>query len=208
MINGDIPGTVNSVKWQGYRGGDAGVIVYYESDPNSELPIRKVPVKESQSAFFDPNYETKTFGLYGCGATNLRNKFVKKKWGYVFFITKYKGTIEEFEDKLIMTGYYRIDRTADVQKLHLRHLDEYSCFDARNCHALRADEAVFLKTEDSYNLTTTSLKSFGHDKKVTKMTKIEITDEMVKKILKKFTGKENAIEEYCDLTQELLANRK
>jgi hypothetical protein len=196
---------VNSLKWQGYRGGDKSIVVYYESDSNSELPLRKIPeegAKKHISA--DPNYETLTYGLYDCGKSKMRNTFVKRKYGYVFFMTRYEGTDEKLEGKVMITGYYKVDRTADVQKLHLRQLESSSCMSDRICQALRAVEAVFVSTEDAYILTAASLKSLGYEKKVTRMTKIDLDEEQTKKVIKKFAGKENIISKYVEETLDLL----
>lgn len=204
MIDGMITTSVNSVKWQGFRGGDTGMIVYYESDPNSELPLRKIPVKEGVIPVMDPNYETKTYGMYHCKNTKLRNSFVKKKFGYLFFMTKYDGTDPKYDGKVMITGYYKIGSYADMQKLHLRHLNENSCLNDRVCQGLRATDAVFVKPEDAYILTTAALKSLDYEKKITRMSKIVLTDEMVVKVLKKFKGKENILEQYVEETTDLM----
>ncbi|ERP31152.1 hypothetical protein [Chitinivibrio alkaliphilus] len=204
MITGQLHKTVGSVRWQDYRCNDTGVVVYYESDKDSELPIRKVSVKNPTDAVFDPNYETRTYGFYGCDSSSLRNSFVKQRMGYVFFMTRYKGTIQKLSNKLMITGYYKIGQNYEVQNLHLRCLEKYTCFNGKQCQALLAKEAVFLSPEEAYQLTAASLKSLGYEKKVTRMTKIELSQEQVKKVLKKFEGKHNCITEYSDTTQELL----
>ena len=194
----------SSIRWQGYRSGKEGYVVYYESDTESELPIRRITgTKKSDHNQEDPNYETKTYGLYDCINSNLRNAFERKKYGYIFFITKYQGKLEEYDGKYLLTGYYKINATADVQKLHLRELENTTCINSRQCQALKADEAVFLRTEDAPKVTKATLKSLGYEKKITRMTKIELSDEQVQKLLKKFAGKENAIEEYIEQHNEL-----
>ena len=204
MIDGVIKTNARTIKWQGFRGGEAGAVVYYESDPNSELPLRNIPVKEGVIPVMDPNYETKTYGLYDCANTKLRNSFVKKKRGYLFFMTRYNGTNPDFEGKVLLTGYYRVKSSADVQKLHLRHLESSSCINDRTCQALLGTEAVFLSLEDSYKLTAVALKSIGYEKKITRMSKILLDDEMVQKLLKKFKGKDNIIEQYIEETHDLM----
>lgn len=198
-MEGKVTVGIKSIKWQGFRSGTTGIVVYYESDTDSELPIRMITgTRKTDHNEVDPNYETMTYGLYDCVNSKLRNVFARKKYGYVFFMTRYQGTIEELEGKYLLTGYYRVDATSDVQKLHLRHLEDTTCINGKTCQALRAGEAVFLTAEDSYKLTKAALKSIGYEKKVTRMTKIELTEEMVKKLLKKFEGKENALAKYID----------
>jgi hypothetical protein len=205
MITGYLDKLVGSVRWQDYRAKNTGVIVYYESDKDSDLPIRKVSVSRLSEADFDPNYETKTYGFYGCENTNLRNNFIKKRRKYVFFMTRYRGTIQKYANKLMITGYYRVAKNYDVQNLHLRSLEKYTCFNAKQCQAFLADEAAFFAPEDAYHLTAASLKSFGYEKKVTRMTKIEVDEDNTKKILKKFKGKDDIRAEYAETTQELLS---
>ena len=204
MIDGVVTTSVHSIKWQGFGGGEAGAVVYYESDPNSELPLRSIPEKEGVVPVMDPNYETKTYGLYDCVNTKLRNAFVKKKRGYLFFMTRYSGTNPDFEGKVVLTGYYHIKSSADVQKLHLRQLESSSCINDRSCQALFATEATFVSLEDSYKLTTVALKSIGYEKKITRMSKILLDEEMVQKLLKKFKGKENIIDQYIEETHDLM----
>ncbi len=203
-MEGKVTVGLNSIKWQGYRSGTDGIVVYYESDPDSELPIRMITgTRKSDHNEVDPNYETLTYGLYDCVNSKLRNMFAKKKFGYVFFMTRYRGVSEEFEDKLLLTGYYKIDATADVQKLHLRHLEDSTCINGRTCQALRAGYAYFYSAEDAYKMSKAALKSIGYDKKVSRLTKIVLDEEMVKKLLRKFHGKKNAIDSYLREHNEL-----
>ncbi len=203
-MEGKVTVNAGSIKWQGYRSGTTGFVVFYESDTESELPIRMITgTRKTDHNEMDPNYESKTYGLFDCVNSKMRNQFEKKKYGYIFFMTRYQGKIAELNDKVLITGYYKIGSTSDVQKLHLRHLEDSACINSKTCSALKADEAVFLSAEDSYKLTTAGLKSIGYDKKVTRMTKIELDEEMVKKLLKKFDGKENQIDAYIAEHAEL-----
>ncbi len=203
-MQGTVTARLSSVKWQGYRSGADGIVVYYESDTESSLPIRMITgTRKSDHNQADPNYETGTYGMYDCLNSKLRNKFARKKFGYVFFMTRYQGTNEELTGKVILTGYYKVNATADVQKLHLRHLEDTTCFNAKACQALRADDMVFLAEDESYVLGKAALKSVGYEKKITRMSKIELDEEMVKKLLKKFEGKDNRLEDYLKEHEEL-----
>jgi hypothetical protein len=191
-----------NILWQGYRHKETGVIVYYDSSETALLPIRTNIGKKGKNADADPNYESATYGLYSCTASRHRTNFVKNKFGYVFFMTKYQGANEKLKDKIMISGYYKIASIAEVQKLHLRYfgLDDSSCFAEKLCYALKANDAVFLSEEDCYVFTAASLKSLGIDKKITKATKIELDEEKTKKLLKKFEGKENKIADYIAQT--------
>lgn len=199
--------TMGVISWQGYRHKETGVVVYYDSSETNLLPIRTNIGKKGKPADFDPNYETKTYGLQSCTASRHRTNFVKNKSGYLFFMTKYQGSDKKLKDKFMITGYYKIASIAEVQKLHIRNfgMEDSSCFNEKLCYALKAGEsendAVFLSQEDSYILTAASLKALGIDKKITKATKIELDEEKTKKLLKKFEGKENKIADYIAQTQ-------
>jgi hypothetical protein len=202
-----INGTSN-ISWQGYRHKTTGVIIYYDSDETALLPIRVTTDKKGNPANSDPNYETGTYGLHSCTSSNYRANFVKNKCGYIFFMTKYQGKDEKLKDKFIVTGYYAIGSTAEVQKLHLRYLDGNSCSSEKMCFALKASQnengennAAFFSLDDAYVLNSVALKSFGIDKKITKATKIELDEEKTKKLLKKFEGKENKIADYISQTK-------
>ena len=203
-------GEISNILWQGYRHKDTGIVIYYDSHEAAALPVRASVAKGGKSAGNDPHYESATYGLHSCSASRYRINFVKNKFGYVFFMTKYQGRNEKLKDKIMITGFYKIGSVADVQKMHLRYLDSNSCFAEKLCYALKAaanekgeSEAVFLSEEDAYVLNSTSLKSLGFDKKITKTTKIELNEEQTKKLLKKFEGKENKIADYIKQTKEL-----
>ena len=134
----------DSILWQDYRASNTGMIVFYASDPVSEIPVREIPEDIDSPVVPEPNYESGTYGFYGCSRTKIRGAFAKSKLRYLFFLTKYAGTKDGYKDKMLVTGYFRVAKTADVQKLHLRYLSEYSCIDAASCIALRADEVHFV----------------------------------------------------------------
>src|SRR5271157_4302872 len=101
-----------SVAWQDYRSSNTGMVVFYASDPISELPIREVPEELVSDILPEPNYETGTYGLYGCGKSRIRNAFVKSKNRYLLFVTKYDGTKADYKGRIVITGYFRIFKTA------------------------------------------------------------------------------------------------
>ena len=96
--------TPESAAWQDYRSSNTGMVVFYASDPISELPIREVPEELPSEILPDPHYETGTYGLYACGKSKIRAAFVKSKIRYLVFVTKYAGTNVEFKDKSALPG--------------------------------------------------------------------------------------------------------
>ncbi|MBD3317704.1 MAG: hypothetical protein GF344_18105 [Chitinivibrionales bacterium] len=202
-IPGTVPKHVESIPWQDYRASETGLIAYYNSDPVSELAIREIPEQYPSEVAPDPNYETGTYGLYGCGRNKVRNTLVKAKSRYLFFMTRYEGTIGENYDRVLVTGYYRVAAVADVQKLHIRYLEEYSCIGSEKCMALRADEAAFVSVEDAYEVSSDVLKSWGAATRVTKQTRIALDEEQTKQVLEHLKSKPNRIDDYIEQTKQL-----
>ncbi|MDD5674004.1 MAG: hypothetical protein PHC61_07575, partial [Chitinivibrionales bacterium] len=103
-FNDFLKKNVEGFPWQDYRGSNSGMIVLYDSDPLSELPIREVPEDNASATQPDPHYESGTYGVYGCVRPKIRNSFFKSKLRYLFFMTKYVGTKEEFKNAYFITG--------------------------------------------------------------------------------------------------------
>jgi len=203
MTQGIVPKTPDSILWQDCRTSNIGMIVFYASDPVSEIPIRETPDELPSPVSPEPNYETGTYGFYGCDKTKIRVAFTKGKVRYLFFLTKYAGSNEEFKDKVVMTGYYRISKTADVQKIHLRHLDDSSCIDATSCPALRADEVHFVGLTDAYIVTEAQLKAWGYNAKVSKQLRLILSEEDTVLVLAKLKDKPNQLDAYIAETKRL-----
>lgn len=192
-----------SVAWQDYRSSNTGMVVFYASDPISELPIREVPEELPSEILPEPHYETGTFGLYGCGRSKIRNAFVKAKLRYVLFVTKYGGTKTDFKDKLVITGYYRVSKTADVKKHHIRYGSDYSCIDEENCYALRADERRFVAVEDAFALTDEVLASWNYKARITKQTRIILDEQQTRSIVEHLAAKTDITSTYIEETRRL-----
>ncbi|MBN1980171.1 MAG: hypothetical protein JW795_01475 [Chitinivibrionales bacterium] len=203
FLSSIIPTSIESIKWQDYRHMKTGMILYYTTDPVSEMPIREIPEELPSTISPDPNYETKTFGFYGCKHAKLRNLFIKNKMGYLFFMTKYTGTIAELADELMVTGYFHVKQTADVQKQHIRYLSEYSCIDEENCIALRGDVVHFVSANDAFIITPEVLKSWNCNSRVTRQTKIVLDEEKTTALLNYLNGKQNIAELYSKETERL-----
>jgi len=203
LVTGVVPTSVHSVKWQDYRGSETGMIVFYNTDPVSEIPLRELPEELPSEIVLDPNYETGTYGLYGCKHTKTRSSFSKKKIRYLFFMTRYAGTNIDFMDELVITGFYRIKQTADVQKLHIRYLNEYSCINEDSCLALRADKVHFVAVTDAFMITPEVLESWGSKSRVTRQTKIMLDEEKTAELLAYLESKRNIIDLYSSETERL-----
>jgi hypothetical protein len=203
MSHGIMRKTPDSILWQDYRAANTGMVVFYSSDPVSEIPVREIPDDVESPALPDPNYETGTYGFYGCSRTKIRGAFAKSKLRYLFFLTKYAGTKEGFKDKMLVTGYFRISKTADVQKLHRRYLDEYSCLDSDTCVALRADEVHFVSLSDAFEVSPDQLKVWGFNAKVSKQLRIMLSPENAAQLLTLLKSKPNQRDIYIAETKRL-----
>lgn len=195
--------SIDSVQWQDYRAANTGMLVNYTSDPVSEIPIREIPEELDSAVLPEPNYETKSYGFYGCVRPKIRNAFAKSKVRYLFFLTKYAGTKEELKDKILLTGYYHIYKTAETNKFHLRYLDDCSCMDMDSCIAMRADEIKFVSVDDAFVVTDAKLKSWGYLAKVTKQLRIMLDSDQTKEILDYLKSKPDATEAYIAETKRL-----
>ena len=98
VFNGTLTRHVDSIPWQDYRASENGMVLYYTTEPISEIPVREIPEEIPSSVSPDPHYETGTYGLYGCSRAKIRNTFVKSKTRYVFFMSRYVGTNVDIYD--------------------------------------------------------------------------------------------------------------
>jgi hypothetical protein len=204
MFGGNVlKRSVDSVLWQDYRAGDTGIVVHYSSDPVSEIAIREIPEEINSAVVPEPNYETGTYGLYGCEHPKIRSAFSKGKHRYLFFMTKYAGTNEQLRGSVIVTGYYRIVKTADAKKFHLRYCSEYGCLESEECVALRANEVHFVSLKDALVLDEAMLKEWAFTSKITRQTRIILDQEKTAKLLDHLNSKPQAVNEYIQETKRL-----
>lgn len=202
-MKGIIPTAIESIKWQDYRGSNSGMIVYYNTDPISEIPIREVPEEFPTEILPEPNYETKTFGLYGCKHAKMRSSFAKKKIRYLFFMTRYAGTNIDRIDELMVTGFYHIKQIADVQKLHIRYLQEYVCLNEDSCIAFLADKVHFVSVEDAFMITPEVLETWGCSSRITRQSKIALDEEKTAELAAYLESKKNVVDDYSEETERL-----
>jgi hypothetical protein len=175
--------TVESAAWQDYRASNTAMIVFYATDPVSELPIREIPEEMPTDIIPDPNYETATYGLFGCSKGKIRTAFLKAKIRNLLFITKYVGTKADCKDKFFITGYYRITKTADVKRLHVRNCIDYTCLDESACYAFKAETMHFVSIDDAFEVTPAVLKTWGYTAKLTRQTRITLDGDQTAKVI-------------------------
>lgn len=195
--------SVENAAWQDYRASNTGMVVFYSSDPVSEIPIREIPEYIPSDILPEPNYETGTYGFFGCNKSKVRNSFVKSKIRYLLFMTKYEGTSADFKGKYFLTGYYRIAKTADLKRQHIRYLSDYSCLDEDVCQALRAEEVRFVRIEDAFEITEKVVKQWGGKGKITRQTRFLLNEEQTTEVLEFLQSKNDATQEYIAETVRL-----
>ncbi|MDD5675971.1 MAG: hypothetical protein PHC61_17505, partial [Chitinivibrionales bacterium] len=103
-----------------------------------------------------------------------------------------------------LTGYYRIYKSANIQKLHVRYLTESACFDLDECMALRADEVYFVAIEDAVAVTKEMFKSWGFDSKITKQTRILLSAEQVEAVVGALKSKPDRRDAFSAETKRLM----
>jgi hypothetical protein len=203
MSFGIMKQPIESVQWQDYRSSGTGMVVFYASDQVSEIPIREIPEEIDSPIMPEPNYENRVFGLFGCIRPKIRQAFFKSKLRYLFFLTKYAGSKEEFKDKFIITGYFRIFKTAEVQKLHFRYIKDSACIETDSCVALRADEVRFVSLQDSFVVNDEQLKTWGYNAKVNRQLRIVLDMEKTSALLDYLKSKPDQTEGYIAETKRL-----
>jgi hypothetical protein len=195
--------SIEVVSWQDYRASNTGMVVFYASDPVSELPIREVPEQYPSDILPEPNYETATFGFYGCARTKIRAAFIKSKIRYLLFVTKYAGTDADLKDEYLITGYYRVTKIADVKKQHIRYCSDYSCLDEKECFALRAEDSHFVSAQDAFRVTPQQLKAWDFKGRVTRQSRILLNEEQTAAVIEHLTSKPDIKEQYIEETARL-----
>lgn len=203
ILKGIITAHIDSVRWQDYRAAEKGLIVYYTTDPVSEFPIREIPEEYPTEVSPEPNYESGTFGFYGCNHSKIRNYFVKNKLRYLFFATRYAGTNAEYSEDLMITGFYHIKQTADTQKLHIRYLNEYSCINDGSCTALRADVIHFVSVVDAFKVTPEILQTWDCKTRITRQSKVLLNEQNTAELLAYLKSKQNIVDQYISETKRL-----
>jgi hypothetical protein len=194
---------ISGALWQDYRASNVGMVIFYGGDPISELPIREVPVSYPSEIAPEPNYETGTFGFYSCSQAKIRSTFVKSRIRYLIFITKYIGSNEDLKGRYMVTGFYRVTKIADVKRQHIRFCEDFSCLDESVCYALRAEECRFVAAEDAFPVTADVLKGWGFGGRITRQSRIILTEEQTEAVIGHLRGKPDIHDKYIEETTRL-----
>lgn len=204
MTSGNVMNiSIENVTWQDYRASNTSMVLFYTSDPVSELPIREIPEELPSDVLPEPHYESGTYGYYGCSKAKVRNAFVKSKIRYILFMTKYAGTLAEFKDRIFVTGYYRVHKIADAKKVHIRFCPDYSCLDEDHCYSMRSDEKRFVTIADAFEITDAVLKKWGYASKITKQTRIQLDEEKTMEVVNFLSSKTDSTPVYIMETKRL-----
>ncbi len=195
--------SVDSALWQDYRASNTAMVVFYSTDPVSEIPIREVPEEYPSDILPEPNYESATYGFYGCSRSKIRTAFVKSKLRYVIFVTKYQGTNADYKDRFFVTGYIKVNKIADVKKAHIRFCSDFTCLDEPRCLALRGDEQRFVSIEEAFEVTPDVLLSWDFKAKLTRQARIILNEENTMKIIEHLDSKNDITEKYIEETARL-----
>jgi len=138
---------INTSKWQDYRGKAEGILIYLDTSPSSDLPVRDVLNEYGKGFKSEPNYDTNTYGFFGCSNTKLNTSIIKSRRRYFFFGTQYSGALEPFKDKFLIIGYMRIDKILDIRKRHAHNWmetkgdgDAPECINLQECWAFYSDK--------------------------------------------------------------------
>jgi len=188
---------VQLMTWKDYTPRKGGQVFTYSSSVSSELPIRDVFGEQSKGELLDPNLESNTFGYFDCLNLKERLNFVKKQKQYAFFMTKYAGSEEKFQKKILITGYMEISK---IKNMYGR---VGKCFDLATSAKMNSwwafyGDMKFVSLEDAFVVTNKSLKEIGIkvEKKINRVMTIDLENEEANALVAYFEGKENTYEAY------------
>lgn len=201
---------INLEGWQDYRGAHAGSLVYVESSHQSAVPVRDQLNENGKGRFFEPNYETSTWGLISCCSTKSINAIIKVKHRYLMFGTRYEGYNAEFKNKFIIMGYQQIDKVRDLRS---RHIQQYmSKGMAEEAECINLDKAMatygpmrFTSLEDSFVLTDDQIKLWGLKGRATRQLKLVLEGAALDQVLAHINSKTDRTEDYIATVDEFKA---
>lgn len=198
---------INLEGWQDYRGETAGALLYIETSHQSIVPVRDQLNENGKGFFFEPNYETSTFGLISCCQAKSLNNILKNKSRYILFGTRYEGSIPDFKNKFLIMGYQRVDKVKDVRSRHLQHFLSNPSAQEPECMALEKSMATwgpmrFVALQDSFILTDDQLKTWGYKGRATRQLKVVFNKEHLELILAHLDSKPDLTDEYIATVDE------
>ncbi|HSQ40917.1 MAG TPA: hypothetical protein VLM37_01410 [Fibrobacteraceae bacterium] len=201
---------INLEGWQDYRGAESGVLLYVESSHQTAIPVRDQLNENGKGHFYEPNYETSTWGLSSCCSAKAINAAIKAKNRYLLFGTRYEGFNTEFRNRFIIMGYQQIEKIRDLRSRHLQHFLASGCAEESECIALDRIMATwgpmrFVSLEDSFVLTDDQIKAWGLRGRASRQLKLTLTGEPLSQVLAHLSSKTDRIDDYIATVEELKA---
>lgn len=199
---------INLNGWQDYRGNVSGALLYVETSHQSAVPVRDQLNENGKGFFYEPNYETSTYGFVSCYNVKNVNSIVKNKCRYILFGTRYEGaSIPDLKNKYLISGYMRIDKTRDVRSRHLEKFMATPGAEEPECMKTEKDWAVwgpmrFVNLEDCFVLTDELIKEWGYKGRATRQLKTVFEKEHLEIILAHLDSKPDMIDEYIATVDE------
>ncbi|NLB64012.1 MAG: hypothetical protein GX801_07900 [Fibrobacter sp.] len=200
---------INLEGWQDYIGKESGILLYVETSMQSVLPVRDQLNDNEKGAFWEPNYETSTWGLESCLYAKRVNAIVKAKHKYVFFGTRYAGFDADYTDKYLIMGFMEVSKTRDMRERHIRQYmlnaeegtPEPECMMLNESLALYGD-MHFVGLEDSFEVTHDWLKGHELRGRPTRQLRLVMEDEPLTEVMEHLKSKPNIIGEYVQIAHE------
>ena len=203
---------INLEGWQDFRGDHAGVLMYVETSKQSVAPIRDQLNEQGKGNLYEPNYETRTYGLRSSQNSRAVSSIIKNKHRYVLFGTRYDGVEEEFKGQFLIFGYMRIDKVKDVRTRHIHNYmrdmesqKEPDCMTLSEAFALYSEDMKFFMPADCFNLSSEQMQTWGYKGRVTKQMKLLLEAEKLDDVLNHFSDKEDASDEYITTVKEFIS---
>lgn len=198
---------INLDGWQDYRGETTGALLYIETSHQSVVPVRDQLNENGKGFYYEPNYETNTFGLISCCNCKALNNILKNKSRYVLFGTRYEGTEPGFKNKFVIMGYQRVDKVKDVRSRHIQHFLSQQQTEEPECMALEKSMATwgpmrFVALADSFVVSDELLKEWGYKGRATRQLKAVFTKEHLEIILAHLDSKPDLMDEYIATVEE------
>lgn len=199
---------INLEGWQDYRGKESGVLIYVETSHQSAVPVRDQLNENGKGCFFEPNYETSTWGLETCSNAKQVNAAIKAKHRYLFFGTRYEGFNESFRNKYVIMGFIQIDKTKDMRSRHLqRFMTQEQGTAEPECISLDKSMAAwgpmhFVSLEDCFVVSDEWIKTHGLTGRATRQLRLALEGDALNEVLTHLRSKSNAIDEYIATVEE------
>jgi len=198
---------INLDGWQDYRGETAGALLYIETSHQSVVPVRDQLNENGKGYYYEPNYETSTFGLISCCNAKSLNGIIKNKSRYILFGTRYEGVLAEFKNKFVIMGYQRIDKVKDVRSRHIQHFLANPTAQEPECMSLDKSMATwgpmrFVGLQNSFVISDELLKQWGYKGRATRQLKVVFGKEHLETILAHLDAQPDLSEEFIATVEE------